>query len=57
MITITVKAEDKIRELRHDDQGTGTKADDDVDRMQGSGFVRQNPQAKTTCGCGSSFRA
>jgi Fe-S cluster assembly iron-binding protein IscA len=58
MITITMKAEETIRELRHDDQGTGTKVDDDdVDRMQGSGFVMQNPQAKTTCGCGSSFRA
>jgi iron-sulfur cluster insertion protein len=24
---------------------------------QGSGFVMKNPQAKTTCGCGSSFSA
>jgi iron-sulfur cluster insertion protein len=30
---------------------------DYVDRMQGSGFVMQNPQAKTICGCGSSFSA
>ena len=34
----------------------GTEVDY-VDRMQGSGFVMKNPQAKTTCGCGSSFSA
>jgi iron-sulfur cluster insertion protein len=27
------------------------------DTMQGSGFAIKNPQAKTTCGCGSSFSA
>ncbi len=30
---------------------------DYVDSMQGSGFIVKNPQAKTTCGCGSSFSA
>jgi iron-sulfur cluster insertion protein len=34
----------------------GTEVDY-VDSMQGSGFVMKNPQAKTTCGCGSSFSA
>ena len=106
MITITVKVEDKIRELMLEDQDTiglrvyvrgggcygyqygmsleSTMGGDDtvvehgtvkvimdsqsapllvgtqvdyVDSMQGSGFVMQNPQAKTTCGCGSSFSA
>jgi iron-sulfur cluster insertion protein len=28
---------------------------DYVDALQGSGFAIKNPQAKTTCGCGSSF--
>jgi iron-sulfur cluster insertion protein len=28
---------------------------DYVDSLQGSGFVIQNPGAKNTCGCGSSF--
>jgi iron-sulfur cluster insertion protein len=28
---------------------------DYVDDLRGSGFVVQNPQAKGTCGCGSSF--
>jgi len=27
------------------------------DTVQGSGFEIKNPQAKTTCGCGSSFSA
>ncbi|MBX9657321.1 MAG: iron-sulfur cluster insertion protein ErpA [Nitrospiraceae bacterium] len=27
------------------------------DSVQGSGFSIKNPQAKTTCGCGSSFSA
>lgn len=26
-----------------------------VDALTGSGFAVKNPQAKTTCGCGSSF--
>ncbi|HEV8540188.1 MAG TPA: iron-sulfur cluster insertion protein ErpA [Nitrospiraceae bacterium] len=30
---------------------------DYVDGLQGSGFAIKNPQAKTTCGCGSSFSA
>jgi iron-sulfur cluster insertion protein len=30
---------------------------DYVDSTQGSGFAIKNPQAKTTCGCGSSFSA
>ncbi len=30
---------------------------DYVDSVQGSGFSIKNPQAKTTCGCGSSFIA
>ncbi len=30
---------------------------DYVDGLQGSGFSIKNPQAKTTCGCGSSFSA
>jgi len=30
---------------------------DYVDSLQGSGFAIKNPQAKTTCGCGSSFSA
>lgn len=28
---------------------------DYTDTLQGSGFAFKNPQAKTTCGCGSSF--
>ena len=28
---------------------------DFVDSLQGSGFAIKNPQAKSTCGCGSSF--
>lgn len=28
-----------------------------LDSVQGSGFSVKNPQAKTTCGCGSSFSA
>lgn len=28
-----------------------------LDAVQGSGFSIKNPQAKTTCGCGSSFSA
>src|SRR6476646_3809280 len=28
---------------------------DYVDALQGSGFAIKNPQATTTCGCGSSF--
>ena len=28
---------------------------DYVDTLQGSGFALKNPNAKTTCGCGSSF--
>jgi len=28
-----------------------------LDSVQGSGFSIKNPQAKTTCGCGSSFSA
>ena len=34
----------------------GTEVDY-VDSVQGSGFALKNPQAKTTCGCGSSFSA
>lgn len=34
----------------------GTEVDY-VDSLQGSGFAIKNPQAKTTCGCGSSFSA
>ena len=30
---------------------------DYTDSLQGSGFAIKNPQAKTTCGCGSSFSA
>lgn len=30
---------------------------DYVESIQGSGFSIKNPQAKTTCGCGSSFSA
>src|SRR5213594_2778169 len=30
---------------------------DYVDSLQGSGFAIKNPQAKTTCGSGSSFSA
>jgi iron-sulfur cluster insertion protein len=30
---------------------------DYVDSLQGSGLAIKNPQAKTTCGCGSSFSA
>ncbi|TKS61064.1 MAG: iron-sulfur cluster insertion protein ErpA [Nitrospira sp.] len=106
MITITMKAEEKIRELMQEEKETiglrvyvkgggchgyqygmsleSTTGEDDtvvehgvvkvimdsqsapllvgtevdyVDSMQGSGFVMKNPQAKTTCGCGSSFSA
>jgi iron-sulfur cluster insertion protein len=35
---------------------TGTEIDY-VESIQGSGFAINNPQAKTTCGCGSSFSA
>jgi iron-sulfur cluster assembly protein len=28
---------------------------DYTDGLQGAGFVFQNPNAKSTCGCGSSF--
>ena len=28
---------------------------DYVDSLQGAGFAIKNPQAKSTCGCGSSF--
>jgi iron-sulfur cluster insertion protein len=35
---------------------TGTQIDY-VESIQGSGFAIKNPQAKTTCGCGSSFSA
>lgn len=35
---------------------TGTEIDY-VESIQGSGFSIKNPQAKTTCGCGSSFSA
>ena len=30
---------------------------DYTDTLQGAGFAIKNPQAKTTCGCGSSFSA
>jgi len=30
---------------------------DYADSLQGSGFAIKNPQAKTTCGCGSSLSA
>ncbi len=30
---------------------------DYLESLQGSGFAIKNPQAKTTCGCGSSFSA
>ncbi len=105
MVTITPIAEEKIKELIHDEEeevvglriyvkGGGcsgyqygmsfeSKMDDDdtviekgevkvivdsqsapmlsgaevdyVDSLQGSGFAIKNPQAKSTCGCGSSF--
>jgi iron-sulfur cluster insertion protein len=35
---------------------SGTEIDY-VESIQGSGFAIKNPQAKTTCGCGSSFSA
>jgi len=106
MITITVTAEEKIRELMLEEKETlglrvyvkgggchgyqygmafeSKMSDDDtviekgdvkvimdsqsapllngcevdyVDSVQGSGFAIKNPQAKTTCGCGSSFSA
>lgn len=34
----------------------GTEVDY-VDSVQGSGLAMKNPQAKNTCGCGSSFTA
>ncbi|MFQ5779731.1 MAG: iron-sulfur cluster insertion protein ErpA [Nitrospiria bacterium] len=33
---------------------SGTKVDY-IDDLQGAGFAIQNPNAKTTCGCGQSF--
>ena len=106
MITITSKAEEKIRELvQEENDAVGLRvfvkgggchgyqygmafeskvSDDDtviekgdvrvimdsqsapllsgsevdyVDGLAGSGFAVKNPQAKTTCGCGSSFSA
>ena len=56
-------AEDKI----YEDQGVKILVDmksyivlngttlDYTDGLQGAGFVFQNPNAKSTCGCGSSF--
>ena len=35
---------------------TGTKLDF-IDTLQESGFKIENPNAKTTCGCGQSFGA
>ena len=106
MLTITTKAEEKIKELMQEEQDTvglrvyvrgggchgyqygmafeSKLGDDDtviekgdvkvimdsqsapllngaevdyVDSLQGSGFAIKNPNAKTTCGCGSSFTA
>ncbi|HJU04257.1 MAG TPA: iron-sulfur cluster insertion protein ErpA [Nitrospiraceae bacterium] len=106
MITVTSKAEEKIRELMQEEKDTiglrvfvkgggcngyqygmsfESKMDEDdtviergevkvimdpqsvplltgsevdyVESLQGSGFAIKNPQAKTTCGCGSSFSA
>jgi iron-sulfur cluster insertion protein len=106
MLTITTKAEEKIKELMKEEQDTvglrvyvrgggchgyqygmafeSKLGDDDtviekgdvkvildsqsapllngaevdyVDSLQGSGFAIKNPNAKTTCGCGSSFTA
>jgi iron-sulfur cluster insertion protein len=106
MLTITMKAEEKIKELMQEEQDTvglrvyvrgggchgyqygmafeSKLGDDDtviekgdvkvimdsqsapllngaevdyVDSLQGSGFAIKNPNAKTTCGCGSSFTA
>jgi len=34
---------------------TGATIDYVSDRLKGSQFVIENPNAKTTCGCGSSF--
>ncbi len=33
----------------------GATIDYKTDKLQGSQFVISNPNAKTTCGCGSSF--
>jgi iron-sulfur cluster insertion protein len=33
----------------------GSTIDYKTDKLQGSSFVISNPNAKTTCGCGSSF--
>jgi iron-sulfur cluster insertion protein len=106
MLTITMQAEEKIKELMKEEQDTvglrvyvrgggchgyqygmafeSKLGDDDtviekgdvkvimdsqsapllngaevdyVDSLQGSGFAIKNPNAKTTCGCGSSFTA
>jgi iron-sulfur cluster insertion protein len=106
MVTMTLKAEEKIRELMQEEKDTvglrvyvrgggchgyqygmafeSKLSDDDtviekgdvkvimdsqsapllsgaevdyVDSLQGSGFAIKNPNAKTTCGCGSSFTA
>jgi iron-sulfur cluster insertion protein len=106
MVTVTGKAEEKIRELMQEEKDTvglrvyvrgggchgyqygmafeSKLSDDDtviekgdvkvimdsqsapllsgaevdyVDSLQGSGFAIKNPNAKTTCGCGSSFTA
>lgn len=106
MLTISLKAEEKIRELMREETDTlglrvfvkgggchgyqygmafeSKTGDDDtviekgdvkvimdsqsvplldgaevdyVDGLGGSGFAIKNPQAKTTCGCGSSFSA
>jgi iron-sulfur cluster insertion protein len=106
MLTISTKAEEKIKELMQEEQDTvglrvyvrgggchgyqygmafeSKLGDDDtviekgdvkvimdsqsapllngaevdyVDSLQGSGFAIKNPNAKTTCGCGSSFTA
>jgi iron-sulfur cluster insertion protein len=106
MVTMTLKAEEKIRELMQEEKDTvglrvyvrgggchgyqygmafeSKLSDDDtviekgdvkvimdsqsapllsgaevdyVESLQGSGFAIKNPNAKTTCGCGSSFTA
>ena len=48
MITLTSRALEKVKEIQSAEslQGQG---------LHGAGFKFNNPTAKSTCGCGSSF--
>jgi iron-sulfur cluster insertion protein len=58
MINVTPSAATKINELLVDPISArylrGAEVDF-VDNITGGGFTIKNPNAKSTCGCGSSF--